>query len=43
VAWLIAAAMSAIILETAVGHTRWCVWAGGGREATPPQAEACKE
>ena len=31
-----------MILETAVGRARWCVWAGGWREATTPQADACK-
>ncbi|MDQ1314707.1 MAG: hypothetical protein QG662_816 [Pseudomonadota bacterium] len=30
-------------LETAVGRVRWCVWARVCREATTPQAEACKE
>jgi len=32
----------AMILETAVGRARWCVWAGGWREATTRQADACK-
>ena len=31
-----------INLETVVGRSRWCVWAGGWREATTRQAHACK-
>jgi hypothetical protein len=30
-----------IILETAVGRTRWCVWARGWCEARRPQAGTC--
>jgi hypothetical protein len=32
-----------MILETTVGRARWCVWASVCREATTPQAGACKE
>ena len=32
-----------MILETAVGRARWCVWACGCREATRRQAGACNE
>ncbi len=35
--------MRAIILETAVGRTRWCVWAGVCREARRQQAHACND
>ncbi len=31
------------LLETAVGRARWCVGSRGCREATTPQAGACKE
>ena len=31
-----------MILETAVGRACWRVWAGVWREATTPQAHACK-
>jgi hypothetical protein len=32
-----------MILETSVGRARWCVQTGVWREATTPQAHACRE
>ena len=35
--------ISFMILETAVGRARWCVWARGWREARRPHAGACND
>jgi hypothetical protein len=31
------------VLETTAGRARWCVWAGGCREARRRQAGACND